>query len=94
MTEHRRYDDCGLDGDDNAPVHAGTLNKLLRRIAVNHLLPLSVASELMQAHIQECAKLQAYIAGGIKVLKVMMGICIAVGTAILITWATKALWPH
>lgn len=83
-----------MDGDDATPVHVGTLNKLLRRIALNHLLPLNVSTDLMSKHIEECAKLQSKIAGGIFVLQILMGVCIAVGTALLIAWGTKALGLH
>ncbi len=89
--EQRRYDDCGLDGDESDPVTTGKLNRLLRRIAIAHLEPNETAADLMRAHVQECAESQAKIEGGIVVLKWLMSICIAVGTALLIAWISGKL---
>lgn len=91
MTDDVDYEDCGIEGRTSDPAHVGQINRMLRRIAVVHLKPLKTAARSMQDHVEECAKLQARIAGGIVVLQWLMGICIAVGTALLIAWATKVL---
>ena len=82
MTED--FADCGLNGKDDAPVKTGAFNRMLRRIGVVHLLPMKTAAESMQAHVEECARLQAQIAGGIRVLIWLTGVCTAIGTGVLV----------
>ncbi len=89
--EQRRYDDCGMDGDDKETVTIGGLNRLMRRIAIVHLQPTETAAEQMRLHVEECAKLQAKIAGGIFVLQWLMGGCITVGIALLVAWLKNGL---
>lgn len=62
------YFDCGLDGRENDPVKIGSFNRLLRVIGKHHLSPLKLAAATMKDHVEECALLQAKIAGGIRVL--------------------------
>ena len=83
------YADCGLDGRAEDSVKIGDFNKLLRRIGVFHLRPIKKASQTMQDHVEECAKLQAQIAGGILVIKWMIGICTTVVVALLIALLSK-----
>ena len=87
------FEDCGLDGPADDPVKIGAFNRLLRRIGVNHLVPVQEVATTMQKHVEECAKLQARIAGGITVIMWMLGICTAVGTALLIALLTHKYVP-
>lgn len=62
------YAECGLEGAAGASVKIGAFNKILRRIGIYHIEPLKKATITMQSHVEECALLQAQIAGGIRVI--------------------------
>ena len=78
------FADCGLEGKADAPVKTAAFNRILRRIGIVHLLPIKHAAETMRDHVEECARLQAQIAGGIRVLLWLTGVCTAIGTGVLI----------
>lgn len=84
------FADCGLDGKDDAPVKVGAFNRLLRRVAVVHLVPRKAAEDKMHDHVEACARMQAKMAGGITVLLIMVPV--ATGIVVGLVLAVSKKW--
>lgn len=67
------YDDCGIDGDDDDLVNVRSVNRMLNRIRMQHVVPMSEAvakvTRELADHTQAETVVLAKIQGGISTLK-------------------------
>lgn len=85
--------DCGIDGDDDAPISHRSHNKFVRRILVGHVLPMHKRLDALQDWNHNADTVIAKIQGGLIAIKLLgyVALLSIVGTFGATVWMMSKL---